>query len=264
MKKTLFLCALFLGSLHAEDGIIANFGVGAGFNQYSEPSLMHTNELLLNVNANLGYRYQFAKLEAVGDGFTTIGMYRGHYQTDPLDGTIQEGTLYTAIMSQIFDGQLKAGVDLLAFSSSYDLFLQSGIGYRYLYSNSVGMKRTQIYVYVPIELEGEIATSSSCAWTYSLGYKHLLDGRHASLIGSVTPYERDYYAKQDKGFGAKLSFGWKETSSDSKTFTRFVVDYWKINQANKVPIVNHLGVTKMIYEPKNFTISVFVQHGWRF
>ncbi|MDE6978929.1 MAG: hypothetical protein K2O85_05105, partial [Helicobacter sp.] len=219
---------------------------------------------LLNVNANLGYRYQFAKLEAVGDGFTTIGMYRGHYQNDPLDGTSQEGTLYTVVMSQIFDGQLKAGVDLLAFSSSYDLFLQSGIGYRYLYTNSMGMKRTQIYVYVPIELEGKIAASPSFAWTYSLGYKHLLDGRHASLIGSVTSYERDYYAKQDKGFGAKASFGWKETSSDSKTFTRFVVDYWKIDYANTKASVNHLGNPTITVEPKNFTISVFVQHGWRF
>ena len=264
MKKTLLLCALFLGSLHAEDGIIANFGVGAGFNQYSEPSLMHTNELLLNVNANLGYRYQFAKLEAVGDGFTTIGQYRGHYLVDPLDGTGREGTAKTVTMSQIFDGQLKAGVDLLAFSKSYDLFLQSGIGYRYLYHNTAGMKRAQIYVYVPIELEGEVAASPSFAWTYSLGYKHLIEGRHASLIGVLGYESEDYYAKQDKGFGAKLSFGWKETSSDSKTFTRFVVDYWKINQADLKASVNHLGMSGFTYEPKNFTISVFVQHGWRF
>ncbi|MDE7316955.1 MAG: hypothetical protein K2N12_04390 [Helicobacter sp.] len=264
MKKTLFLCALFLGILHAEDGIIANFGVGAGFNQYSEPSLMHTNELLLNANANLGYRYQFAKLEAVGDGFTTVGQYRGHYRNDPLDGTSKEGTVKMTTMSQTFDGQLKAGVDLFGFSSSYDLFLQSGIGYRYLYHNTAGFKRAQIYVYVPIELEGEIAASPSFAWTYSLGYKHLIEGRHASLIRQIGTDEEDYYAKQDKGFGAKASFGWKETSSDSKTFTRFVVDYWKINQADRKPIVNHLGVIKNPYEPKNFTISVFVQHGWRF
>lgn len=264
MKKILSLCALFLGILHAEDGIIANFGVGAGYNQYSEPSLMHTNELLLNVNANLGYRYQFAKLEAVGDGFTTVGHYRGHYQVDPLDGTGREGTAHAVTMSQIFDGQLKAGVDLLGFSSSYDLFLQSGIGYRYLYHNTAGMKRAQIYVYVPIELAGEIAASPSFAWTYSLGYKHLIEGRHASLIGVLGYDSEDYYAKQDKGFGAKLSFGWKETSSDSKTFTRFVVDYWKINDADRKPIVNHLGIPGFVYEPKNFTISVFVQHGWRF
>ncbi|MDE7172922.1 MAG: hypothetical protein K2N70_01090 [Helicobacter sp.] len=264
MKKTLLLCALFLGSLHAEDGIIAHFGVGAGFNQYSEPSLMHTNELLLNANANLGYRYQFAKLEAVGDGFTTIGQIRGHHQHDPLDGTSKEGTVKAATMSQIFDGQLKAGVDLLAFSKSYDLFLQSGIGYRYLYNNTAGFKRAQIYVYVPIELEGEVAASPSFAWTYSLGYKHLIEGRHASLGGVLGYDSEDYYAKQDKGFGAKLSFGWKETSSDSKTFTRFVVDYWKIDYANTKTSVNHLGKPTITVEPKNFTISVFVQHGWRF
>ncbi len=264
MKKTLLLCALFLGSLHAEDGIIANFGVGAGYNRYSEYSFMHTNELLLNANANLGYRYQFAKLEAVGDGFTTIGQYRGEYQNDPLDGAKKEGTAKMIFMSQIFDGQLKAGVDLLAFSKSYDLFLQSGIGYRYLYNNTAGFKRAQIYVYVPIELEGEIAASPSFAWTYSLGYKHLIEGRHASL-GGVLGYEsEDYYAKQDKGFGAKASFGWKETSSDSKTFTRFVVDYWKIDYANTKASVNHLGNPTITVEPKNFTISVFVQHGWRF
>ncbi|MBD5166489.1 MAG: hypothetical protein HDT12_01740 [Helicobacter sp.] len=264
MKKTLLLCALFLGILHAEDGIIANFGVGAGYNRYSEYSFMHTNELLLNANANLGYRYQFAKLEAVGDGFTTIGQYRGEYQNDPLDGTKKEGTAKMLFMSQIFDGQLKAGVDLLAFSNSYDLFLQSGIGYRYLYNNTAGFKRAQIYVYVPIELEGEIAASPSFAWTYSLGYKHLIEGRHASLAGVLGYESEDYYAKQDKGFGAKLSFGWKESSSDSKTFTRFVVDYWKIDYANTKTSVNHLGNLTTTIEPKNFTISVFVQHGWRF
>ena len=267
MKK-IFAILVFLGIGFAEqqNGIFSELGFGVGYYRYDEPGAMNTDELLLNLNTKLGYRYHFIKTEASGDFFATIGRYNGAILQFGEDELTQERKkLIAENASLFFDGQAKLGIELLSFSETMDLFLQSGIGYRYLLDLTTSYHRTQAYLYVPIELEGEIRSTDSFAWTYLLGYRHLIEGRHRTLIGALQVVDADYFAKQDKGFGAKLSFGWKKQDKDSLNFTRFVVDYWKIDAA---PLgdttTSYLGEKLKLHEPKNYTLSIYIQHGWRF
>lgn len=267
MKK-IFAILVFLGIGFAEEqnGIFSELGFGVGYYRYDEPGAMNTDDLLLNLNTKLGYRYRFIKTEVNGDLFGVIGRYNGGVLQFGEDGLTQEKKkLIAENASLFFDGQAKLGVELLSFSETMDLFLQSGIGYHYLLDLSTLYHRTQAYLYVPIELEGEIRSSPSFAWTYLLGYRHLIEGRHRTLIGALQVVDADYFAKQDKGFGAKASFGWKKQNKDSLNFTRFVVDYWKIGAAPRGDTTtSYLGEKLNPHEPKNFSLSIYVQHGWRF
>ncbi|MDE6979389.1 MAG: hypothetical protein K2O85_07475 [Helicobacter sp.] len=265
MKKLCYMIAL-LGLCFAENGMFSEIGAGVGYYRYDEPRLMNTDELLLNINAKLGYRHEFVKAEAVGDVFTTFGLYTGGYlEFDEVVKDIKEKTAYGTASSQIFNGQVKLGIDLLAFSDTMDLFVQSGIGYWFLQDRDYLEKRQQVYVYVPIELEGEIRSAPSFAWTYLLGYNHLLDARHKTLATPTKISNADLFAKQDKGFGLKGSFGWKKKNKDSLNFTRIVVDYWKIGDSAPGNIgTTYLNKPAAFYEPRNFTLSIYLQYGWRF
>ncbi|MDE7172771.1 MAG: hypothetical protein K2N70_00305 [Helicobacter sp.] len=265
MKKLCYIIALF-GLCFAENGIFSEIGAGVGYYRYDEPRVMNTDELLLNINAKLGYRHEFVKAEAVGDVFSTFGLYTGGYlEFDEIVDDIEKKTSYGTASSQIFNGQAKVGIDLLAFSDTMDLFVQSGIGYWFMLDRDYLYKRQQVYVYVPIELEGEIRSAPSFAWTYLLGYNHLIDARHKTLSTPTKISNADLFAKQDKGFGLKGSFGWKKQNKDSLNFTRIVVDYWKIGDSKPSDIgTSYLNKPVAFYEPRNFTLSVYLQYGWRF
>lgn len=267
MKK-IFAILVFLGIGFAEqqNGMFSELGFGVGYYRYDEPGAMNTDELLFNLTTKLGYHYHVIKAEANGDLFATIGRYNGgvlQFGEDELTRERKKAISETGGL--LFDGQAKLGVELLSFSETMDLFLQSGIGYHRLFDLTTSYQRTQVYLYVPIELEGEIRSSPSFAWTYLLGYRHLIEGRHRTLIGALQVVDADYFAKQDKGFGAKASFGWKKQNKDLLNFTRFVVDYWKIGAAPRGDTTtSYLGEKLNPHEPKNFSLSIYVQHGWRF
>ena len=266
MKK-IFAILVFLGIGFAEqNSIFSELGFGVGYYRYDEPGAMNVDDLLLNLNTKLGYRYHFIKAEVNGDLFGAIGRYNGGVLQFGEDGLTQEKKkLIAENASLFFDGQAKLGVELLSFSNTMGLFLQSGIGYHRLFDLTTTYQRTQVYLHIPIELEGEIRSTDSFAWTYLLGYRHLIEGRHRTLIGALQVVDADYFAKQDKGFGAKLSFGWKKQDKDSLNFTRFVVDYWKIDAAPPGDTTtSYLGEKLKLHEPKNFSLSIYVQHGWRF
>lgn len=266
MKKLCYMIAL-LGLCFAENGMFSEIGAGVGYYRYDEPRVMNTDELLLNINAKLGYRHNFVKAEAVGDVFTTFGQYTGGYINfdNDVKDSLENEKVYALHASQIFNGQAKLGIDLLAFSDTMDLFVQSGIGYWLLLDRYYLDKRQQVYVYVPIELEGEIRSAPSFAWTYLLGYNHLLDARHKTVSSPGGLDNADLFVKQDKGFGLKGSFGWKKKNKDSLNFTRIVVDYWKINDSALGNIgTTYLNKPTAYIEPRNFTLSVYLQYGWRF
>ena len=179
--------------------------------------------------------------------------------------SLQQMLLYTVDSSlEVF------GVGVGSYSKTekdgedMDLFLQSGIGYWLLEDIFTAYKRTQTYLYVPIELEGEIRSSPSLAWTYLVSYKHFVQGRNRTLTKASAILDTDMFFKQDKGFGFKASFGWKEQGNNINTFTRFVVDYWNIDSSPEVPVISTLGVRGVATEPKYYTLSIYIQHGCRF
>lgn len=266
MKKIGLILAIF-GLCLAEDGLFSELGAGIGYYRYDEPRVMNTDELLLNINGKLGYRQSFAKAEVVGDIFATFGRYTGgllNYDTDNWE-SFEQKKVYSTHASQIFNGQAKLGIDLLGFSNTADLFIQSGIGYWFLQDRDYTNRRQQVYLYVPIELEGEIRQSPSFAWTFLLGYNHLIEGRHKTLSTPSGLDNSDLFAKQDKGFGLKANFGWKQQHKDSTNFTRIVVDYWKIGDSPTSDwTTNYLNKPIAFYEPRNFTVSVYLQYGWSF
>lgn len=204
MRK-IFVIFTLLGAMFAEsqNGFFSEVGAGIGYYRYDEPQVMNTDDLLLNLNAKLGYRHHFIKTEGIGNVFVAFGRYNGAILELGENGEGQERKLRSISASQIFDGQAKIGFDMLFFSDSMDLFVQSGIGYWQLFYFSTSYDRKQGYLYVPIELEGEIRQSPSFAWTYLLGYKHLIEGRHTTTISSLGIADVDLFARQDKGFGLK-------------------------------------------------------------
>lgn len=266
MKKIFVIFALF-GAMFAEsqNGFFSEAGAGIGYYRYDEPRVMNTDEILFNLNAKLGYRQSFAKVELDGNAFVTFGRYNGSLLELGDNLEPRKRRLRSTSSSQIFDGQAKIGVDLLGFSDGMDLFVQSGIGYWQLFYLSAAYDRRQAYLYVPIELEGEIRQSPSFAWTYLLGYKHLIEGRHTTTISPVGIADVDLFARQDKGFGLKGSFGWKKQNENATNFTRLIVDYWKIDESPRSDIgVSHLGRRVQFIEPRNFTLSIYLQYGWNF
>ncbi|MDE7173861.1 MAG: hypothetical protein K2N70_05890 [Helicobacter sp.] len=266
MKK-IFVIFTLLGAMFAEsqNGFFSEVGAGIGYYRYDEPQVMNTDDLLLNLNAKLGYRHHFIKTEGIGNAFVAFGRYNGALLELGDNDERRERKLRSLSASQIFDVQAKIGFDMLFFSDSMDLFVQSGIGYWQLFYFSSSYDRKQGYLYVPIELEGEIRQSPSFAWTYLLGYKHLIEGRHTTTIASLGISDVDLFARQDKGFGLKASFGWKQQNKDSTNFTRFIVDYWKIDESTRSePTTTHLGRRVQFIEPRNFTVSVYLQYGWSF
>lgn len=270
MKKILLVFALFtIVFAESQNGFFSGFGVGVGYMRYQEPGVMKTNQALLDFSGEIGYRYDFLKTKAEADYLSTFGFYSGGVldlggglETHVKDNGLDVGNSFAS--DRIFDGRLKLGIDILAFHSNMDLFLQSGIGYWLLEDIFNAYKRTQTYLYVPIELEGEIRSSPSLAWTYLLGYKHFVHGRNRTLTKASAILDTDMFFKQDKGFGAKASFGWKEQGKNINTFTRFVIDYWNVDSSPEVPVVSTLGVHGVATEPKNYTLSIYIQHGWRF
>lgn len=266
MKK-IFVIFTLLGAMFAEsqNGFFSEVGAGIGYYRYDEPQLMNTDDLLLNLNAKLGYRHSFVKTEGIGNVFVAFGRYNGAILELGNNDEVQERKLHSLSASQIFDGQAKIGFDMLFFSDSMDLFVQSGIAYWQLFYFSSSYDRRQGYLYVPIELEGEVRSTSSFAWTYLLGYKHLIEGRHTTTISPIGIADVDLFARQDKGFGLKASFGWRQQNKDSTNFTRFIVDYWKIDESTRSePTTTHLGKRVQFVEPRNFTVSVYLQYGWCF
>lgn len=269
MMKKIAILILLLNTLLAENGIIANIGAGAGYYRYAEPSLMDDNALSINVNTQAGYRLNMLKIIGELDLFGTVGFYSGSELNLGGDGNYDEkqkttdddvATLMTAIF---FDSQAKLGFDMLFFNNNMDLFLQSGIGFRQLES-MLAYRRTQVYVYVPIELEGTIKRNANSNWTYMLGYRHIIDSRHRTLIKAAgVTVEGDYFTKQ-KGFGAKAGFGWSTKEKNKTTFTRFVLDYWNIKKGEEMPSTTTTGGRGSVVEPKNYTLSVYVQYGWNF
>lgn len=266
MRK-IFVIFTLLGAMFAEsqNGFFSEVGAGIGYYRYDEPQVMNTDDLLLNLNAKLGYRHHFIKTEGIGNVFVAFGRYNGAILELGDNDERRERKLRSLSASQIFDAQAKIGFDMLFFSDSMDLFVQSGIAYWQLFYFSSSYDRKQGYLYVPIELEGEIRQSPSFAWTYLLGYKHLIEGRHTTTIASLGISDVDLFARQDKGFGLKASFGWKQQNKDSTNFTRFIVDYWKIDESTRSePTATHLGRRVQFIEPRNFTVSVYLQYGWNF
>ena len=78
MKK-IFVIFTLLGAMFAEsqNGFLSEVGAGIGYYRYDEPQVMNTDDLLLNLNAKLGYRHHFIKTEGIGNVFVAFGRYNG-------------------------------------------------------------------------------------------------------------------------------------------------------------------------------------------
>ena len=74
MRK-IFVIFTLLGAMFAEsqNGFFSEVGAGIGYYRYDEPQVMNTDDLLLNLNAKLGYRHHFIKTEGIGNVFVAFG-----------------------------------------------------------------------------------------------------------------------------------------------------------------------------------------------
>ena len=128
------------------------------------------------------------------------------------------------------------------------------------------MVRHQGYLYVPLEIEGEVRLGRKLGLEYLLGYNYLVFGDHKSLA-SQWHYSGDLIVKQDSGFGLKSFVGLSFKGRDENVNTiRLVYEFWSIAASPSSAFLTSsvTGLRGYLYEPRNKTHTITLQYLYSF
>ena len=270
MKKLLALISLLpLGLLGAEifkENLYKSLGISLGYYHYSEvgqqnESVMRDNALRLTFIGNLGYAKQGAKLEGILEVSYALGVYTGGILDvdNPERNGQSVSTITGALMGNL---ELKGGYNLLQpLLQNIRFYLQSDVGYFLNRNEFLVMDRVQGYLYVPIELEGEIKISPKLALNFLVGYRYFIFGNHFSAA-SKYGFTDDYRVTQKQGFGANAFIGFSYLNKNlNKRSVRLVYEHWSVGAADPMQTKSAVtGNDVPIYEPKNRTHLVSLQY----
>ncbi|OBV28463.1 hypothetical protein BKN38_09755 [Helicobacter sp. CLO-3] len=122
----------------------------------------------------------------------------------------------------------------------------------------------QGYLYIPLELEGQIVLGRRWSLDYKGGYNlfllgnHLTNGTGAGNSGSLDTLQKH-------GFGASGKIGASFVSAQGFV-NRFGVsyDYWSIEASDPATLTDYTGSVVRLYEPKNQThiIRLYYEFGF--
>lgn len=253
MRKILVISLLPLwlwGNDVFKENLYKSLGIAMGWYQYNEPTIMSIDAPRLSFIGNLGYiTGGGAKLEGIFEVSYAIGIYTGS-----ILGTNEPVQSLDGVFTGNLD--LKAGCDLLkpSYQNNAKLYFQSGIGYFLNRNEFMAANRLQSYLYVPLEIEGEIKISSPNAPTalnFLLGYRYLILGNHFTAASNYG-FTDDYHVIQKKGFGINALLGITFLENSYRRGIYLVYEYWNIGAAD--PMATHSvssGEDTSIYEPKN-------------
>lgn len=274
MKKICVVVLSILPLMAADvikDGLYKSLGFGLGYYYYGEwdeigDSVMHTDEALFGILGNVGYAKNGFKAEALADANFVVGVYTGSV-LNASDPDLVGKPLKMPSSAAIYHGELKVGYDVLHFlhTPNATLYVQAGAGYRFYRDGFLSMVRHQGYLYVPIEIEGEVWLREHIGLQYMLGYNYLVFGDHKSLA-SQWHYSNDLVVKQDSGFGLKSFVGVSfKTKDDHINTIRLVYEFWSIGASPAVYVTSSISdQAGGIYEPRNKTHTITLQYMYGF
>lgn len=286
MKKICLIISLTLALLNAEEyagsllkkGVYKSLGYMSGYHRYAEVDTSDNNAFVMSMDMlTFGLVGQLGAVSASGikvEGTLranyALGLYTGGFLNQ--DGDADTGKrVYTMVGSFNADAEVKSGYNFLRSFESASLYLQSGLGYYFASTQFITMERLQGYLYVPLELEGEVLLNDKVALNYGGGYKFLIFGNHYSAT-SKYGLEGDMDVMQRKGFGAGGFIGAQfRTKSGGLRNVRLIYEYWSIENSpltqlysSDINSTTKQPTHRYYLEPKNSTHRVFLQYSFLF
>lgn len=253
-----------------KNGFYRSFGFYSGYYRYTEfdtkdndSFIMSLNTLMFGLMGQIGHISQGIKLEGTLRLNYALGVYTGGI-LDP-DNPDRDGErLYSMKGATAGDIELKGGYNLLRHSN-LSLYVQTGLGYHLNRTEFIVMDRIQGYLYVPLEIEGELPFKQNIVLTYGGGYRYLIFGNHLSTA-SKYGYTGDVRVTQKEGFGFSAFIGANFfTKSQELRSLRLVYEYWNIGDSKSIRTESiYTGDEVYLYEPKNSTHRVFIQYSFGF
>lgn len=282
MRKFIFICiSLMLTNALANEnlsllkkGVYKSLGYMMGYYRYGEfnnngAHFMHFDTLFFGLTGQLGAVYGSGiKLEGTLRTNFAMGAYTGHAlevdNPDRYDGSLgQRVQSLTGAFNT--DSELKAGYNFLRANQMASFYVQTGVGYYFSRTEFITMDRLQGYLYVPLEIEGELVLNPKVCLNYGGGYRHLIFGNHFSAA-SKYGVENDYSTTQRQGFGASAFIGANFRVQDGGfRQARIVYEYWRIGEGDTMrTIATNSGNAVGIHEPQNATHRIFLQYSFIF
>lgn len=241
-----------------KSGSYKAIGITTGYYYYGEvdrlgDEVMHVDLNPMGIYGNLGYVFSHGlRLDFWLDINSALGTYTGGI-LDTANAERDGKPVKSIFGNMFFDSKLRAGYDLLAFTERASAYLQSGVGYYFNWSNVLINPRLQGYLYIPLELEGQIALGRRWSLDYKGGYNLFLLGNHLTN-GTGSGYSGSLDTLQKRGFGASGKIGASFVSAQGFV-NRFGAsyDYWSIEASDPATLTDYSGSIVRLYEPKNTT-----------
>ena len=254
-----------------KSGFYKSIAVGAGYYHYGEVDsqgkfVMQMDMALLNLALNLGYAKSGGKIDFYADANVAMGAYTGSV-LDTSDKTKDGKRLVAFDTNSFYHLVLKGGYDLLAQSGlNSALYLQSGVGYYFNRNDFSAIERLQGYLYIPLQVEGEIILSADWALNLMGGYNFFILGHHHSKT-TKSQFSKDLRVIQRQGAGANAFIGatYRTASGNINAFG-LKYEFWSIGGSPSEPMTDYTGDTKLhwLYEPDNVSHILTLQYEWRF
>lgn len=253
-----------------KSGLYRSLGFYTGYHHYGEVAYDGSRVMRVD-SATFGLLGELGVINPLGvklEGSARLGYALGIYTGGILDTDNEQrnGQKLVSIMGMLAgDVELKSGYNLLRASHRASLYIQGGLGYFFNRTEFLVMDRLQGYLYVPLELEGEVHIGNKGVLNYGLGYRYLIFGNHLSTA-SEYGFNDDYYVTQKDGFGLSAFIGRTYYGKDSTLRSiRLVYEYWHIDMAKPMRTSSSItGNATAIYEPENSTHRLLLQYSYRF
>lgn len=253
-----------------KSGFYKSIGGGVGYYHYGEVDffkkpIMRMDMALFNLDFNLGYANDGLKVDLSLNANVAWGLYTGGV-LDTSDSSKDGAKLTSLDASSFYTIELKGGFDAFSLSSeNATLYLQGGIGYFFNRNDFMTFERLQGYLYVPLQLESEIALNDSWALNLLCGYNFFIFGNHLSKV-SKSHFSSDLKVRQRGGKGANAFIGatYRLKSGSSNSF-RLEYNFWQIDASPSSDfLTDYTGKTTRLYEPTNTTHIITMKYIWRF
>lgn len=253
-----------------KSGLYRSLGFYTGYHHYGEVGRDGSRFMRIDT-ATFGLMGELGLVNPLGiklEGSARLGYALGIYTGSILDtdNAQRDGQKLVSMMGMFAgDVELRGGYNLLKASQMASLYLQGGLGYFLNRTEFMTMDRLQGYLYIPIELEGEVYIGNKGVLNYGLGYRYFIFGNHLSTA-SEYGFNDDYYVTQKNGFGLNAFIGRTYYGKDSTMRSiRLVYEYWHIGAADTMRTSSSItGDPTAIYEPENSTHRLLLQYSYRF
>lgn len=253
-----------------KSGFYKSIAVGAGYYHYGEVDsqgkfVMQMDMALLNVALNLGYAKSGGKIDFYADANVAMGAYTGSV-LDTRNPDKNGKRLVAFDTNSFYHLVLKGGYDLLAQSGlNSALYLQSGVGYYFNRNDFSAIERLQGYLYIPLQVEGEVILSADWALNLMGGYNFFILGHHHSKT-TKSQFSKDLRVIQRVGAGANAFIGatYRTASGNINAFG-LKYEFWSIGGSpSSEQMTDYDGKSTRLYEPDNVSHILTLQYEWRF